>query len=114
MMTREAARLTAILIALVATTTAQAATNWYFEPTVVAAGTASRMARDAKIAINCGFEVVTVRPWMEGDIARPAASISRPMSLIVQASPDADLNRVVGCLERKSGTAGLVRILSRA
>jgi hypothetical protein len=110
MMIRTPISAVALLAALAGPAHSQVTRNWYFEPTVVAAGKQSQMARSAKTAINCGFEVVTVRPWREGDIARPDPSkIPRPFSLIVQAAPDSDLNQVVACFERRDGRNGLVR-----
>jgi hypothetical protein len=80
----------------------------YYDPTVVAAGKASRMADWAKIAINCGFEVVTVRPWKVGDIALSRPSVPQPMSLIVQAPSTSDLNKVVGCFDSKTGADDVI------
>jgi len=80
-----------------------AAVTSYYDPTVVAAGSAKQMAKDAKAAIECGFDVVTVRPWKNGDIERPAQFIRRPMSLIVQTTRESDLDAVFRCFDDKTG-----------
>lgn len=108
-MSRKTAGLLASLGAITLHSPALATETPYFDPTVVEAGSAAQMARDAKFAIECGFDVVTVRPWKDGDIRRPAQFITRPMSLIVQASRESDLNKVVGCLDDKTGASGAIR-----
>lgn len=82
--------------------------RWYYDPTVVAAGKASQMADWARIAINCGFEVVTVRPWKVGDIELSRPEVPQPMSLIVQAPSTSDLNKVVRCFDSKTGADDVI------
>lgn len=80
----------------------------YSDPTVVTAGSAKRMARAAQSAVECGIDLVTVRPWKDGDTPGFTPTGSRPMSLIIQILPESDLNKVLACFHEKMGWAGII------
>jgi hypothetical protein len=88
-------------LAALGATPLQAAQSAYDQPVVLAAGTVAQMARAAKNAVNCGYEVVTVRPWQPSD---PTGGNSPPArSLIVQVQHGADLNKMRSCFYPKVG-----------
>ncbi|RYG98666.1 MAG: hypothetical protein EON58_06470 [Alphaproteobacteria bacterium] len=86
---------------IAASTPALASQTWYYDPTVVAAGSAKQIAHAAKIAIDCGIDFVNVRPWKEGDTVSTNPHVTRRMSLIIQVSRGSDIDKVMGCFEKK-------------
>jgi hypothetical protein len=94
--------LSQIVFAFAVVPTTALASDTRYESRVVSAGTVSQMARSARDAINCGFEVVTIRPWHDGDIQKPG--MPDPMVLIVQPPVnDAKMNSAFSCFYQKSG-----------
>ncbi|MEO5773030.1 MAG: hypothetical protein ABIQ32_02790 [Sphingomicrobium sp.] len=71
---------------------------------VIVTGTRPQLAKDARAAIKCGFEVVTVRPWRNGDALRPQVS----GHLVLEVTPpsrasDQELTRIFGCFYHARG-----------
>ncbi len=78
-----------------------------YGPRTLMAGTVTQMAKSARDAINCGFEVVTVRPWRDGDIEKPRTP--RPMVLLAKPPADeARLQSAYRCFDRKSGVGDMI------
>ena len=79
---------------------------------VLVGGSANHLANNARTAIKCGFDVVTVRPWQDGDIDDiDKPRVPNPKVLVVQppaSATDQDLNRIFGCFYDKTGYNKLV------
>ena len=103
------ARLSAQIISIFVIATPVQAAEGRFDPRTIMVGSVTQIARSARDAINCGFEVVTVRPWHDGDMGKPSGRIPNPMVLIVQPpANEARMQSAYSCFDRKSGVGDKV------
>lgn len=74
------------------------------------AGTVTQMAKSARDAIICGFEVVTVRPWRaDDDIGKPRTP--EPMVLIAKPpANEARMQSAYSCFDRRSGFGDMINL----